>query len=333
MDRRLKLLILCLFLVVIAVLGLTVYYRISSVPGNVLLLPEGNLLLYADLRPAHLFNSDKDKGRPAPERLDPGYRDFVEETGIQFEQDLESVAISQRFPGADLDTQSSAIFTGTFDPARLRNYLKKISSASEDYADKTVFSIAHEGNTVRAAILDGKTVAITNMESGEPLRGIIDKFRNPSLAGNGPYLVQTYHRNVPAASLAWLIYRAAPHSAPVRLPGGLSFSFLENTVSVTSIRYSGSLSVKAEVFTVDESAAKNLAESAGTFLAIYRTASASSGHGGTDEDVKAAIDSIQVQQKGNSAVFNAVVSQGFLRKVLPEVEPNRPPGAEAGHKP
>ncbi|HWZ44173.1 MAG TPA: hypothetical protein VNW97_11885 [Candidatus Saccharimonadales bacterium] len=330
MDRRLKLLVLCLFLLVIAIIGLGTYYRISSAPEDVLLLPEGNLLLYGDLQPIHLLDHDNAKaGRPDPDRLNPEYRAFVEQTGIQFERDLGSIAISQRFPQAEVNTESSAIFTGTFDSTRLRNYLQKISATSESYADKTVFSIPHEGNIVRAAILDARTVAITNMESGEPLRGIIDKFRNPSLAGHGPYLLQTYHRHVPAASLAWLIYRAPPHSGPVNLLGGASVGFLENTVSVASVRYSGALAVKAEVFTLDESSAKNLAESAGTFLALYRTAGGSTRHTGADQDVKAAIDSIEIQQKGNSAVFTATVSQGFLRKVVPEVQS----ATGAGHQP
>ncbi|MBZ5525046.1 MAG: hypothetical protein LAP21_22685 [Acidobacteriia bacterium] len=327
MDRRLKLLILCLFLVVIAAIGLAVYYHVSAVPAHALLLPEGNLLVYANIKPAHLF----DQGRSAPPRLDPEYRDFVEQTGIQFERDLDEVAISQRFPGAERDTESSAIFTGTFDPARLRNYLQKISSASEGYADKTVFSIQHEGHIVRAAILDARTVAVTNMESAEPLRAIIDKYRNPSLAGNGAYLLQTYYRHVPAASLAWMIYRVPQHSAPATLPGGMSFSFLENTVSVTSMRYAGSISLKSEVFTVDEAAARDLAESAGTFLAVYRTAGDSAGQKGPDQDVKAAIDSIQVQQAGNRAVFTATIPRGFLRKILPEAD--QPANAGAGSKP
>jgi len=329
MDRRLKLLILCLFLLVMAAIGLAVYYRVSAVPAHALLLPEGNLLIYADIKPAHLF----DQGKSAPARLDPEYRDFVQQTGIQFERDLDEIAISQRFPGAERDTESSAIFTGKFDSGRLRGYLQKISSASESYADKTMFSIQHEGHVVRAAILDDRTVAVTNMESAEPLRAIIDKYRNPSLAGKGAYLLQTYYRHVPTASLAWMIYRAPPHSAPAVLPGGVSFSFLENTVSVTSVRYTGSLSLKAEVFTAGEAAARNLAESAGTFLAIYRTAGETVGNKGPDQDVRAAIDSIQVRQEGTRAIFTATIPQGFLRKVLPEAEPARPVDPGSGHKP
>lgn len=329
MDRRLKLLILCLFLVVIAAAGLAVYYRISAVPANLLLLPEGNLLVYANVKPAHLF--DRDKAGPAPSQLEPDYRSFVEQTGIQFERDLDEVAISQRFPGAELDTQSSAVFTGKFDRMRLQAYLRKISSGSENYADTTIFSIVHDGHTVRAAILDGRTVAVTNMESAEPLRAIIDKFRNPSLAGKGAYLIDTYYRHVPAASLAWMIYRIPGRSTAAMLPGGFNLSFLENTVSVTSLRYAGSLALKSEVFTVNEAAARNLAESAGTFLAIYRTAGDSTGARGPDRDVKAAIDSIQVKQEGSRAVFTATIPDGFMKKILPGTEAGQTSGP--GSKP
>lgn len=329
MDRRLKLLILCLFLVVIAAIGLVVYLRLSGPPSTALLLPEGNLLIYANLRPAHLF----EQGKPAPARMDPGYRDFVEQTGIQFERDLDEVAISQKSPGALHDTESTALFTARFDAQRLRAYLQKISNSSEAYADKTIFTISHDGNQVRACILDSRTVAVTNMASAEPMRSMIDRFRTPAIAGRGPYLLQTYYRHVPATSMAWMIYRASAGPVPIPLGSGLSFLFPENTTSVTSLRYSGSLALKAEVFTPNETAARNLVESVTAFLAVYRSAGDAAGRRGPDQDVKAAIDSIQVTHTGNRAIFTATIPQGFLKKALLEGETETPGRSSTGRMP
>lgn len=325
MDRRLKLLIFAGFLLVLAVIGVTVYYRLSAVPAPVLLLPEGNLLVYADLRPLHLFDSGKDA---PPAQPDPEYRAFIEQTGFNFERDLNEAAISQKFPGADPDSESSALFSGRFDAARLSAWLQRTSSTAENYADKKIFSIAHEGHTVRVCILDGKSVAVTNMASAEPMRGIIDRFRNPKLAGSGPYLLQNYYSHVPAGSLAWMVYRPSSAS-PTSLPGGFGFGLPGNTTSVVSLRYSGSVMLKAEIFSADEASAQSLADSAATFLAVYR--GASEGHKGTDRNLNAAIDSIQIGHEGSRTLVTATLTKELVKKVWQET--GRPEAPEPQAKP
>jgi hypothetical protein len=318
MDRRLKLLLFVGFLLVLAVTGLAFYYRLSAPPSSALLLPEGNMVVYADLRPLHLLDSGRD-ARP-PEVLDPGYRAFLEQTGFNFERDLDEAAISQKYPGADPDSESSALFTGRFDIERLNAWLQKSASATENYADTRIFSIPHEGHTVRVCLLDRRSVAVTNMASAEPIHGIIDKFRNPRLAGPGPYLLQNYYRHVPAVSLAWVIYRPAQASQSgtpqAVLPGGLGFGLPGNTTSVLSLRYSGSVALKAEIFSASEAAASDLADSAATFLSVYR--GASEGHKGTDANLNAAIDSIQIQHDGSRTVLTATLTKELVKKIWQE---------------
>src|SRR5262249_6901604 len=128
------------------------------------------------------------------------------------------------------------------------------------------------------------------------------------------------YRNVPLTSLAWLIDRIPPNAPTPQLPGGINFSFLENTVTVASLRYAGDVLFQADVIAPTEADAKNVMESAKTFLAVYRTVARTVRTKGTDADVKAAIDSIQVNQKGNVTVFNATLSQKFLKKLV-EVQP------------
>src|SRR5258708_26876548 len=195
MDRRLKFLIFSGFLLVLAVIGLAVYSRLSAVPASALLLPQGNLLIYADLRPLHLFDSGKDA---PPARLDPEYREFIEQTGFNFERDLNEAAISHKFPRADPDSESSALFSGRFDAGRLSAWLQKASLTAENYAAKKICSLPHAGHTVRVCILDSESEAVTNIASAEPMRGIIDICRNPKLAGRDPRLLQHNYLRVPA---------------------------------------------------------------------------------------------------------------------------------------
>jgi len=89
---------------------------------------------------------------------------------------------------------------------------------------------------VRVTILSPTTVAVTNVGPPEQIRGIIDKFRNSSLAGRGPYLFDTHYRDVPFGSLGWAMYRVPGQSSNAQLPGGWGFDFPDNTTIVACVR-------------------------------------------------------------------------------------------------
>ncbi len=320
MQKYRKLLISALLLAAVVAGAFLLVRRTQSPPEAARLLPEGDRLFYLNLRPVHLWELNKSK----PVQLEGDYREFVEQTGIQFERDLDEVALSRRDTGDGRDVESAEVFAGRFDRERLKSYLQKNSSQTETYRDQIIFSVLHEGHTVRACILDGATVAVTNMVSAEPMHGMIDRFRQPS---GGSSLLQSYYHSVPLTSLAWVIDRIPANSNTPQLPGGLNFSFLENTVAVASLRYNGTLLFQADVFAATEADARRVMDSANTFLAVYRTATGLVRTKGSDADVKAALESIHVEQKGNVAVFTATFSQNFLKKILSEAQPESLAGA------
>ncbi|PYP92593.1 MAG: hypothetical protein DMG65_03605 [Candidatus Angelobacter sp. Gp1-AA117] len=301
--------LIALLVLVALVAGAFVLYRQmgGGKPETVALLPEGDLLVYANIKPLHFVNLNKSD----PD--DPEYQDFVRQTGIEWGRDLDNVAVSQRNPGAN--SESSAIFTGQFDSARLTNYLKKLSTGTERYADKVIYSIPHEGRTVRVTILSPTTVAVTNVGPADQIHSIIDKFRNSSLAGRGPYLFETHYRDVPFGSLAWAIYRVPAQSSNSQLLGGWGLDFLDNATTVASLRYSGSIHFKGQIFTESEASAQDLVERANGFLALYKSVGKSFGTKGTDPDVKAMINSIKVEESGKSALITATIPEGFIQKV------------------
>jgi hypothetical protein len=142
------------------------------------------------------------------------------------------------------------------------------------------------------------------------MRRIIDRTHERS---RGPWLLETYYHNVPTASLAWIISRVSSKSGVPQI-GGLTLGFLDNTITVGSARYDGSLLLRAEVFAVTENEAKHVMESANAFLALSRSLGRT---GGTrDPDLKAAIDSVHIEQKGNTAVFTAVLPQTVLKRIV-----------------
>lgn len=322
MFKYRKLLILVILLVVAAAVGFVLYRHSTQVPEAARLLPEGDLIIYANLKPVHLFDLNK-SGSVQPQGE---YKDFIDHTGIQPERDIDEVAMARRDTPDKRDVESSEVLIGHFDQSRLRDYLQLLSSAREPYRNFTIYSIAHEGHTVRVALLDGGKVAITNMVSPEPMHGIIDRSLKPSA---GPVLLSHYS-DVPLGSLAWLIDRIPNKPDNVQLPGGFAITLPAEAVAVGSLRYTGYLLLRADVFAQSEAQARQIVDSANSHLALVRSIGQFIKTKGPDQDIKAAFDSLQATQKENVAVFTATIPQSVLRKILSEAQSQGAvPGAPA----
>jgi hypothetical protein len=322
MFRHRKLLILAILLVAAAAVGFVLYHRSTQVPEAARLLPEGDLIIYANLKPVHLFDLNKS----GPVQPEGDYKDFVDRTGIQPERDINEVAMSRRDTPDGRDVESSEVLIGHFDQRRLTDYLQLLSSARETYRNLTIYSISHEGHTVRVALLDAGRVAVTNMDSVEPMHGIIDRSMSPSA---GPVLLSHYS-DVPLGSLAWLIDRIPNKPDNVQLPGGFAITLPAEAIAVGSLRYTGSLLLRADVFAQSEAQARQIVDSANSHLALVRSIGQFIKTKGPDQDVKAAFDSLQATQKENVAVFTATIPQSILKKIWSEARSQGAvPGAPA----
>jgi hypothetical protein len=316
MKNRWKFLLLAVILVGAGVAGFTIYRLVTGPPKIVRLLPDGDALVYVNLKPAHLFDLTKGK----PPQLDPEYQDFVQQTGIQFERDLDEVALSRQDSTNGMDIESSEIFAGRFDHDRLAGYLQKISSGKEALGDLTIFSIAHDGHTVRVCILNPGLVAVTNMASPEPMHTMIRHVASTFSAPAGTSsLLTSYYSKVPTASLAWAIIHINGRPNMPQLPGGFNFSFLENSVAVASLRYSSDVLLRAEIFSRNEEDAKQVTDSANAFVSLYHGAAKAIGTSGTDQAVKEAFDSVQVERNGIATAITAKIPQALVKKIASEI--------------
>ena len=313
MKKYRKLLILAVLLIAVAGGAVLVYRTTLQAPESARLLPDGDLLVYANLKPLHLF--DLNKSRPV--QLEGDYQDFVTQTGFQFERDLNEVAMSRRDTPNGQDVESSEIFAGHFDEPRVKTYFQKIADKTEQYRNHDVFSITHNGHMVRVCLLESGRVAVTNMVSPEPMHGIIDRSIRP---GHGPSLLMAHYHDVPVASLGWLINHIPDKPQDIPLPGGFSLSLPPDTVAVASVRYAGALLFRADLFAQSEARAKQIVEAANTHLSLMRSISQLMKTRGPDQDVKAVFDSIKAEQKENVAVFTATIPESIIKKLLSEAQ-------------
>jgi hypothetical protein len=304
MHRHRKLVFVLGFVLVAATIASAVAYHLIRRPAKaVLLVPDGNLLVYVNFMPMHFT----DMG-PMPFASDPQYQDFLAQTGFHFETDLDSLVLSASSP-AETSADVTGIVTGKFDQDRLTAYLQKQPIETESYGGKTIFSL-REGKTMRVCILDSKTVAFAGGESSEPMHGIID--RSTGVASSH-WLLDNYYGDVPFGSVAWAI---------ARLPGGqdvtpvasraMNLDFLRDSVTVISLRYSGSLRFRAEFISATEKDAGQVFHAINGFLELAR---AGQGMRNQDKDLAAVVEGTQLQQSKNRVVLSIVVPQDVVGRM------------------
>jgi hypothetical protein len=323
MRIRRRLLIPLIVLLIVAAIALIVTLRKHAPPEAARLLPGADGFFYINLKWIRTFNATS---QLPPVSREPEYQRFVEETGFQFERDLDQAAFAIHYPhswgggsaGSASEPRFSEVFVGKIDSARLTAYLKKISSSIEDYRGFEIYNIFYEGRTVRVVILSYDSIAVSNHPNPDVIRGMLDRSRKLASPFGGPWLLRRFYRNVPLASLSFAILRVNPGISAFGGLGNWSFLFPKPAVAVISARYLRALHLRAEAFTDSADEAHAIAEKTSAFLSLFHAAEGSVGVQGTDPDVKTFFASLKVEQAGDRAVLTAIVPSGFIKKVFTE---------------
>jgi hypothetical protein len=318
-------------LLVAAAVSIIVVLRKHAPPEPARLLPGADGFVYLNLKWVRRTNVT---GALPAVSHDPEYEQFIEETGFEFERDLNQVAVAVHYPSSLPANQGvrsqgprfSEVFVGKIDGQKLRAYLGHIATSVEPYHSIDIYSIPLEGRTVRVAILSVDTVAASNHPDPQVIRGIVDRSRKLASPFGGPQLLRQYYKRVPLASLGWAIFKVSPNSGDAT-PGPIDFSFLFNNpaVLVTSARWLGSIHLRAAAYTDNPGQAQHVADQLNTFLAMFHAAEANVPGQGSDADVKDFFDSLKVQQDNSTTVLTAILPPGFVKKVFEEPPKDVPP--------
>ena len=313
-------------LLIAAAVALIVTLRKQAPPEAARLLPGADGFFYINLKWIRTFNAT---GQLPPVSHEPEYQRFVEETGFQFERDLDHAAFAIHYPqswgggtaGSASEPRFSEVFVGRIDSSRLTTYLKRLSSSIDDYRGFEIYNIPLEGRTVRVVILSYDSVAVSNHPNPDVIRGILDRSRKLASPFGGPWLLRRFYRRVPLASLSFAILRIKPEMSSMGGLGNWSLLFPKPAVAVISGRYLRALHLRVEAFTDSAEDARAVTEKTAAFLNLFHAAEGSVGTHGTDADVKSFFDSLKVEQSGERAILTASVPPGFIKKVLTEAPP------------
>jgi hypothetical protein len=335
--------------IVAAALTLAVQLRKQAPPEPARLLPGADAFVYANLGWARKANGGKllSSGSYDPVPHDPEYERFIQETGFDFERDLDAAAFAIHYPvkwpgggtgGSASEPRFSEVFIGKFDGTRCLAYLKRVAQSVENYNSIDIFTIPLFGRSFRIAILAVDTVAASNHDDPAVIRGMVDRSRRLASPFGGPALLRRYYRRVQLASPFWMLMRVEPlaresvaWSAIFPKPADLVISASYNPLHLP-LRVDA-LHLRAEAWTSSDEDARDIAEKANVYLSMFRSAEVSVGSPGTDADLKALLDSLQVRQEGNRATLSAILPRTVLRKLgeSPEqVEDLATPSESAG---
>jgi len=328
-----------LVLAVIVIAGavvIAVQLRKHAPPEAARLLPGADAFFYADFSWLRRLTSTP---LPAVSR-DPQYQQFVQDTGFEFERDLESVAVAAHYPaawpgggsgGSAPEPRFSEVFIGKFDGTRVTAYLKQTANSVEHYNSVDIYTIPVEDRMVRVAILGVDSVGASNDDDPGVIRGMVDRSRRLASPFGGPALLRRYYKQVPWASPVWLVARIEPSAAAF---AGWSAIFSKPADLVVSASYNplhlplhtGALRLRAEAWAESDAVAQEITERTSAFLANFHTAELSVGAPGSDADLKALFESLQVRQENTRAVLSATLPTGIFRKLLESPAEETEPG-------
>lgn len=309
-----------------AALTVAVQLRKNAPPEPARLLPGADAFLYAN------FSWLRKASAPALPAVshDPEYERFIQETGFEFERDLEAVAFAVHYPAnwpgggtgeKATEPRFSEVFIGKFNGEKLAAYLKSTAQSVETYESIDIYTIPISGRTFRVAILSVDAVAASNHDNPSVIRGIVDRSRRLASPFGGPAFLRRYYKYVQLASPVWAVVRIEPTAPQFET---MSTVFPASSDLVVSASYNplhlplraGALHLQAEAWADNEANASAIADKTNVFLGLFHSAEASVGSPGTDADVKALFDSLAVRREGKRVVLRAIVPTGIFRKVL-----------------
>lgn len=306
-------------LIALALLGalvVAILLRKNAPPEVARLLPESDGILYLNLTPIRLITKLDQKAITRT----PDYQKFIDATGFLFERDLDAVAFSlhrmDNPNGPNGPVAYSEVFEGRFDGKRLSDYLRSISSSTENYAGHEIFTVPIENRKLRVTTLGYDMVAASNMPTAEQIHSILDRYRASASPFSGSSLLGEHYSSVPLLSFAWGIGQIG---LPLTESGnmnidGVQLPLPQDATFVASARFVSSLRLRVEEIAANEQAASRDAGNMNMLLTLFRGFELNQARSAEDTVLLEALANAKIEQKKERAVLTSTISLDALRR-------------------
>jgi hypothetical protein len=316
--KTLWILVAVLFLLTVAI-----FLRSKAPPEAARLLPESDGIIFINLKPVRAFMH---KDLKQPSRV-PEYQQFVDATGIDWERDLDQVAVAlHRMPdpnGPNGAVAYSMVLVGKLTGQRLNDWLDGHAASREIYDGHTIYSIPSEGRTVRVAQIGYDSLAISNTPTPEQIHSMLDRHRTAALPFSGSTLLAEHYHDVPLLALAWGVGQIGmPFSEKGAITVfGLSLPLEDDSTIVASVTpalsLGGALNLKVEEISPTDEVATSQAASLATLVTLARGFTApltenNSSNGAANRGLKQLLKTAEVTQKRNRVIVTATLSPSLL---------------------
>jgi hypothetical protein len=319
---------------VLVLLAVAIFLRSKAPPEAARLLPESDGIIYVDLKPIRAFFPKK---LTPPQRV-PEYQQFVDATGVDWERDLDQVAIAlhrMKDPtGPNGPVAYSMVLVGKLTGKRLNDWLEAHAVARESYAGKTIYNIPSEGRTVRVAQIGYDMLAVSNTPTPEQIHSIIDRHRAAALPFSGSSILERHYHEVPLLSLAWGVGQIGlpfSQSGAIRI-FGFSLPLADNSTIVASLSPSlpvpGSLRLRVEEIAPSELIAASQTASLAQLLMLAQQISLPLANNAANRGFKELVKTAEVTQQRDRVVVTATLSASTLAGL--EQSESFTPGSTAG---
>lgn len=332
MNRRTRRTLL-IVAAVLALLAVAVFLRSKAPPEAARLLPESDGIVYVNLQPFRAFVPKDLK----PPRRAPAYQAFVDATGIDWERDLDQVAIAihrMKNPnGPNGPVAYSMVLEGELTGQKLNRWLAANAASIDSYAGTTIYNIPSDGRTVRVAQIGYNMVAVSNTPTPEQIHSIIDRHRAAALPFAGSSLLQNHYHDVPLLSLAWGVGQIGlPFSdrgtisilgfeLPLPSDSTIVASLSPSLPIAGGLHFEGLLHCRVEEIAKTQAVAAGQAQALGSLVSIFRQISVPLADTPVNNAFRELLKTAKVVQKRDRVVITATVSPSLFTAALPQRNP------------
>ena len=264
------------------------------------------LVAYANVREV-MVSSFRDRLREVNPDFD-GQRQFQEETGIDLENDIDSV-VAALVPKGD-ESFGLVLLNGRFDPDRLESLARQHGGHVEEYAGRRLFTQVRDDDEFSMSFVETGVLALG---SAVMVRGAIDMSAG-TVADNvtANARLMGLMSQVRGGNNAWAVAEFEGKDATAYVPENLLSQVPPIAAMAVSGRVNGGLSAALTVEARDEQSGQDLLAVIQGLVALARL------QVGTRPDLRGVLDSVQLVHVGHSVTLEVDLPPEILDLAVPE---------------